>query len=108
MLLTFNGRKLLKIIYNSLFAVGFLGLLWTMAIYNTYIDKLPRSLNAATGNIYSLNAHGIGVFQTLQERRHLDYVEHGSWGIIICGVALGLIDEWTENEKIRKRNSRRC
>ncbi len=75
MLLTFNGRKLLKIIYNSLFAVGFLGLLWTMAIYNTYIDKLPRSLNAATGNIYSLNAHGIGVFQTLQERRHLDYVK---------------------------------
>ena len=73
-----------------------------MAIYNVYIDKLPHSPNQVTGNIYSLNAHGIVVYQNLTQRHHLDNVEYGSWGIIILGGILGMIDQWSEDEKNRE------
>lgn len=105
MILSPKSEKLLRIAYNALFLAGMLGLIWTMAIYNVYLDKLPRSPNVATGNVYPLNVHGVGVYQTLTERSHLNNVEHGSWGIIICGIVLGMIDQWREDEKIRKRNS---
>jgi hypothetical protein len=104
MILSPKSEKLLRIAYNALFVAGFLGLLWGMATSNAYLS-LPRSPNPATGNIYPLNDHGIAVYQTLTERSHLDNVGHGAWGIIIFGAVLGLIDQWREDEKIRKRNS---
>lgn len=100
-----RSEKLLRIAYSALFIAAFLGLLWTMAIYNVYLDNLPRSPNPTTGNIYPLNIHGVGVYQTLEQRRHLDNVERGSWGIGILGIVLGLIWQWSEDEKIRQRNS---
>jgi hypothetical protein len=105
MILGPKSEKLLRVAYNALLVSGILGLLWGMAIYNVYLDKLPRSPNPTTGNIYSLNIHGVAVYQTLRERSHLDNVEHGSWAIIIFGGVLGLIWQWSEDEKIRKRNS---
>ena len=97
-----NGEKLVKITSIASFIAGFLGLLWTMAIYNTYLDRLPRSPDAVNGNIYALNAHGVVVYQTLAERSHLNHVEYWAWGLGIFGAVLGMICQWREDENIRK------
>ena len=102
MTLSPTSQRLLRIAHKVFFIAGILGLLWTMAIYNAYIDNLPRFPDPATGNIYPLNAHGVGVYQTLAERSHLDNVEYASWTCIIFSFVLGMIHQWREDRKTRK------
>jgi hypothetical protein len=88
-----KGERILRIAHKASLITGAFGLVWTMAIYNASIDSLPRSPNPATGNIYPLNAHGMGAYQTRAQRSHLDNVYHGSWALIVFGFVLGMIDQ---------------
>jgi hypothetical protein len=91
-------RKLLKMTHVSFFVMGFVGLLWVMALYQAYFNNLPRSPNPITGNVYPLNIHGIVVYQTMQERSRLGNWEHWSWGLAILGFVLGLIYQWRSGD----------
>jgi hypothetical protein len=91
--------RLLKVTHVACFVGGVIGLLWSMAIYQTYFNNLPRSPNPQTGNLYPLNIHGAVVYQTLQQSCRLDNWQHWSWGFVILGAVLGWLYQWRSGDR---------
>jgi hypothetical protein len=77
-----NWTKTPKIVLIAMFWIGFAGLLWAYAIWNSYLDVLPRHPEPAAGNVYPLNIHGIIAYQTEEQRRHRETVQD-------CSMAIG-------------------
>jgi hypothetical protein len=72
-----------------LFLIGLTGWLSAAALTFHYQSKLPRHPDAATGNIYPLNVHGIVVYQTRDERNRLDALQYSS--IALAGLAMSMM-----------------
>lgn len=86
--------KGLKVMAITLFMIGFLGQWWGLTIWNRYWDVLPRSPDVTNGRIYPFGMRGVTVYESLQERRKLSFIEGLSLGLCCTGFALGLACEW--------------
>jgi len=71
--------------------IGFAGIFWTLAIWSSYLNSLPRTPVAATGKIFPLNIHGVVVFQTREEQQRLDLVQYSSIAIIAVSFMMSLM-----------------
>lgn len=88
-----NFWRVWKVIAIALALIGLTGWIWNASIWYQYQATLPRQSNPATGNIYPLNVHGIGVYMTRQERNWLDETEYTSFTLAAIGVLMGAIYE---------------
>lgn len=88
-----NFWRVWKVIAIALFLIGLAGWIWNASIWYQYQSTLPRQPNPASGNVYPLNVHGIGVYLTRQERNWLDETEYTSFTMAAIGVLMGAIYE---------------
>jgi hypothetical protein len=87
-------RKLWKTAAILLTVAGIAGALWALTLWGRYWDILPRSPDPATGRIYPYSMRGVTVYETVQERMHLNRVESLSSGAFWIGFALALGYKW--------------
>lgn len=90
-----------KVVGCILFLFALMGWLWAGGLYNRYHGMLPRQPDAVAGRIYPLNAHGIVVYQTREERDRLNEVLYSPIGL---GVASGLMAAIYQKKFSRARN----
>jgi len=74
--------------------------LYSRVIWDRYLHDLPRSPNESERRLYPLNIHGVVVFQTVEEQRHLWLFDRGGITVFFLGLLLGGI-----GERIQKRGS---
>jgi hypothetical protein len=75
----------------ALFLTAFAGWIWSGGLYYQYQGTLPRHPDPATGSIYPLNIHGVVVYQTLDERDHLDEVQYSSIAIFAASALIAVV-----------------
>jgi hypothetical protein len=71
--------------------IGLAGILWTSSIWYDYQRALPRHPDPLAGRVYPLNAHGIIVYQTREERNWLDEIQYSSIAVFVVGALMGLV-----------------
>jgi hypothetical protein len=86
--------------------VGLLGLCWGLAIWGRYWDILPRSPDPAAGRIYAFKMRGVTVYESLQERRFLNYVWNLSWTLFYAGFGLGVAERWKSSKRKQRLHGR--
>jgi hypothetical protein len=80
-----------KRVGGTLFAIGFLGSVWTAGLYYKYQRTLPRYPNYPTGSVYPLNVHGIVICQTRSERNWPNDFLYSSIGVIVMSGLMAAI-----------------
>jgi hypothetical protein len=91
--------RLLWLAAVALCVAGLLGSLWGYEIWYQYYQYLPRSPNLATGNIYSLNIHGVVVYQTVKQQSRRENWDFWSTAIFCWGMALAGIYKWRSRKR---------
>lgn len=76
---------------------GLGGMILSAAISAEYLQTLPHWPVPAAGEVIPRDIHGVAVYQTEQESRHLNRIEFSSVGFLVLGAALGLIylEKWS-------------
>jgi len=76
---------------------GLGGLVISAAISTEYLNTLPRWPSPDEGRIIARGIHGVAVYQTPEEDRHLSLIEYGSVACFLVGLGLGVLylEKWS-------------
>ncbi len=70
---------------------GLAGLIYSAMVSTSYLEKLPRTPDAAETRMTPRNIHGIVIYQTQAEDHRLTVTEDTSLVVFLVGMALGLV-----------------
>lgn len=70
---------------------GLAGLIYSAMVSTSYLERLPRTPEAAEMRMTPRNIHGIVVYQTEEEDHRLAVTENTSLVVFLVGLALGLV-----------------
>ncbi len=70
---------------------GLCGLILAASISTHYMNTLPRYPDGEHLRMVPRNISGHVVYQTVDEARRLDFIEHGSVAIFLIGLVSGLV-----------------
>lgn len=80
-------EKLWKVLSFAMCGAGMLIGLFAWSIEYQYIETLPRRADPSVGRVYPYNYHGIVLWRSREEERHVDSLEYVS-GFLFLGGAL--------------------
>jgi hypothetical protein len=70
---------------------GLAGVLWAASLWFDAQRTLPRHPDPQAGRIYALNVHGIVVYQTHAERKHLDTIQYSAIALFGASALMAAI-----------------
>jgi hypothetical protein len=95
-------------IFSLLFLFPGLGGLFYSAYLSTYyLETLPKTPDPQEERMTPRGIHGITIFQTQAEDRHLSFYEDSSVAVFLIGLVMGTVylEKWAAARSVGEENS---